>query len=102
MVARLESLQSVRIHGDFLVQVEQDGVCLTTQGRRAFQSSPTTDWRVGGPIIERNDISVEYVSGRWRAHLDGTSVATGSTVLEAAMRTRVKMSYGETVAIDKA
>lgn len=97
LVARLEGLYEVSSHGGFAVKVGDDNlVRLTTGSGRTFPFSPSTDWRQGGPIIERNDISIEFTSKGWRAHLAGNCSAAGSTLLEAAMRTRIKMTHGET------
>lgn len=61
--------------------------------------SPSTDWRDGGPIIERERIGVMPRSGLWAAWpsdgMDATAV--GDTVLVAAMRAFVISKLGENV-----
>jgi hypothetical protein len=70
----------------------------------------STDWAQGGPIIERDGLSVAKV-GRslddaiaphpacWCSHIDGASVAYGETPLIAAMRCYVASKLGNTVDI---
>lgn len=70
--------------------------------------SPSTIWSQGGPIIEREKISVAEV-GRsaddaiaphpecWAAHIDGAYCRYGPTPLIAAMRCYVASKLGDTV-----
>jgi hypothetical protein len=64
----------------------------------------STDWAQGGPIIEREEISIAQDSGTWRAdicpahggdHID----MTGPTPLVAAMRCYVAIKLGHEVEI---
>ena len=79
--------------------------------------SPSTDWSSGGPIIERERITVQASqAGDWRAFLgDGTTnagtgrsrsepiIATrGDTPLVAAMRAYVASKFGEEVSQEEA
>lgn len=68
----------------------------------------STDWSQGGPIIEREDISVEKTDknpAKWMAikphqtsnFREDYSYGHGSTYLEAAMRCYVKSKFGEEV-----
>ena len=101
LIAKVEGIYYARSHGDFKVHIsEEKQVYLLTNDGRKILFAPTVDWRQGGPLVERNDISIEKIASGWRAHLDHTSVVTGPTVLAAAMRTRVKMTYGDEVDID--
>lgn len=74
--------------------------------------NPSTDWRDGGPIIERERISViDYSGGEgapcWTAYVGidlargeicgCKTSATGSTILIAAMRAHVASELGEEV-----
>jgi len=69
--------------------------------------SPSTDWAQGGPIIEREDISVnrEFASGKieWAAWTpapirdDAEAFGYGPTPLIAAMRCYVASKLGDTV-----
>ena len=102
LIAKVEGIYYTRSHGDFKVHVsDEKQVYLTTNSGRRILFAPTVDWRQGGSLFERNDISIEKIASGWRAHLDQTSVATGPTVLVAAMRTRIKMTYGDEVEIDE-
>jgi hypothetical protein len=57
--------------------------------------SPSTNWAQGGPIIEREKISVEYTGvGIWEGY---DPVMTGQTFLETAMRCFVASKFGEEV-----
>jgi hypothetical protein len=69
---------------------------------------PSTDWAQGGPIIEREEISMAKV-GRsvddviaphpegWAAHIDGAHTCYGTTPLIAAMRCYVASKLGDEV-----
>lgn len=102
LIAELESIYYARSYGDVEVYIsKKNEVYLITNSGRKFPFAPTVDWRQGGPLLERNDISIEKIASGWRAHLDQTSVATGPTVLVAAMRTRIKMTYGNEIKVDE-
>ena len=65
--------------------------------------SPSEDWRAGGPIIERERITVQASrAGDWRAWVgDGDSIPApqgrGDTPLIAAMRAYVAHKLGDEV-----
>jgi hypothetical protein len=67
--------------------------------------SPSTDWAQGGPIIEREIISVQAsYKGYWSARIlvnldeyDEPSVSYGPTPLIAAMRCYVASKFGDVV-----
>ena len=64
--------------------------------------TPSTDWAQGGPIIEREEISVNWASGQWQAHTandqdEYAQIEYGPTPLIAAMRCYVAGKLGETV-----
>lgn len=101
-VARLEGFYQVRLHGDFAVHVaDDDRVYFLTKSGRSFPFAPTVDWRQCGPIVESNQISIENMATGWRAHHGGTAVATGPTAQIAAMRTRLKMTHGDSLEVDE-
>lgn len=63
---------------------------------------PSTDWSKGGPLIERERISirVDTRGGNWVAFFDGaraTSRQKGESALIAAMRAYVSHKLGEEV-----
>ena len=102
LIAMIEGLYCARSYGECEVLIgDEKQIYLVTHGGRQLLFAPTVDWRQGGPLFERNDISVEKSENGWRAHLHGTSAATGQTVLVAAMRARVKMTYGDEVGSDE-
>ena len=79
--------------------------------------SPSTNWAVGGPIIEREQIALQYYpdgghenGGEWLACVlsgkdddgfDNTIVTDGPTPLIAAMRCFVASKLGEEVEISE-
>ncbi len=72
-----------------------------TESGRVFTYSPTADWRLAGPIIEKSGISIRRTPGGWEANHNGEAVATGPTLLVAAMRTRAIMAYGRELELDE-
>lgn len=64
---------------------------------------PSSAWSVGGPLIERERITVQSWPNHWAALLygaHGTAIVTrarGSTPLIAAMRSYVTSKFGEEV-----
>ena len=82
-------------------------------GLKSRHYSPSTDWAQGGPIIERERITVE--APRWRAHRQDwwaylqpragectriNNDAFGPCALLAAMRCYVKSRHGEYIDLD--
>jgi hypothetical protein len=61
--------------------------------------SPSTDWAQGGPIIEREQISVDaiYDTAEWVASLEETKGSSGPTPLIAAMRCYVASYMGDEI-----
>lgn len=47
--------------------------------------SPSTDWAIGGPIIEQHQIKIEPCDGVWTASIDNSGEYYGETALIAAM-----------------
>lgn len=61
--------------------------------------TPTSSWAQGGPIVEREQMYLEFdADGFWIASTPTTAHIRGSTALEAAMRAFVASKFGETVA----
>jgi hypothetical protein len=63
---------------------------------------PSTDWAQGGPIIEREEISVNWANGQWQAHTvnkqdEYEQIEYGPTPLIAAMRCYVASKLGDEV-----
>jgi hypothetical protein len=100
---------------NFMVNPPRPGACWRmVDGRPDFSKpySPSTDWALGGPIIERENICVlapkyiNMVDDRWTAGVgavesyDGwygstKNQAEGPTLLVAAMRAYVMSKFGE-------
>ena len=60
----------------------------------------TTDWAQGGPIIEREGMSIGMVNEYWQAHLSEFHLfVEGPTPLIAAMRCFVASKLGDEVEI---
>ena len=61
----------------------------------------STDWAHGGPIIERDKITVEYTGDpdTWCANIRADEEVYGPTPLIAAMRVYVASKLGDTVDI---
>lgn len=67
---------------------------------RMFAWSPSTDWRLGGPIIEREGITVRRSRAGWEAARNGEAVAAADTPLLAAMRTRAIIAFGPEIELE--
>jgi hypothetical protein len=63
--------------------------------------SPSTVWSQGGPIIEREGITIEYEADpqKWCACIMADQEVYGPTALIAAMRCYVASTLGETVEV---
>lgn len=86
--------------------------CIVGAAPNRYIFSPSRKWDHGGPIIEREMISIACVGAlgsRWYAEIDGSRRETGleaghvsyhaegDTALQAAMRAFVKSKLGNTV-----
>ena len=62
--------------------------------------SPSTQWHWGGPIIEREGITVQRITGAlWDAYCQRTHRADGPTPLVAAMRCYVASKLGHIIEV---
>lgn len=63
----------------------------------------SSDWQFGGPIMERDRITIEgrdrngNPAGEWCARIKGPRVHFGATALQAAMRAFLAKKFGEEV-----
>lgn len=78
--------------------------CLYGDDIPAGFAAYSTDWAQGGPIIEREGISVNYANGQWEAHTTTDQdtydqIEYGPTPLIAAMRCYVASKLGDEVDI---
>ena len=58
---------------------------------------PSTDWAQGGPIIEREGLTLTHQAGQWAVQTDNDLFAYGPTPLVAAMRCYVASKLGDEV-----
>jgi hypothetical protein len=76
------------------------------------RSNYSTNWAQGGPIIEREEISIAKLEETlpdaiaphpacWSGHIDGVFVRYGPTPLIAAMRCYVASKLGDEIEIPK-
>lgn len=77
------------------------GWWLATGGEYERMPNYSTDWAQGGPIIEREVISIGPDTGRdwWLAHIGSIHMEYGPTPLIAAMRCRVAAKLGDEVEV---
>ena len=61
--------------------------------------TPSTDWAQGGPIIEREKITLEWTGENWCAYIRHDEEEFGTTPLIAAMRCYVANKLGDDVEI---
>jgi hypothetical protein len=78
-------------------------VLRTTNGSEE-EYAPSDNWIQGGPIIVREEISVNWASGQWQAHTaneqdEYAQIEYGPTPLIAAMRCFAASKLGDTVEI---
>ena len=59
----------------------------------------STDWSQGGPIIEREMISIEWTGEDWMAYIFHDEECFGPTPLIAAMRCYVASKLGDEVEV---
>lgn len=77
------------------------GVVTADRGVVAF--CPSRDWALGGPIIERERIEIQYSMDTWMANIwpasseEGNYLWSGPSPLIAAMRAFVASKFGEDV-----
>lgn len=87
------------------VEYINDGITKCLLMKPSGRYTPSTDWAQGGPIIEREIVSLDREEGgrrwkalAWRSDLDLQS-AIGHTPLIAAMRCYVASKLGEEVEV---
>lgn len=80
---------------------DNDGMLSPTKSNPLVQWSPTTDWAQGGPIIEREGITVTKANSKGWTAQDYTMHfwGTGPTPLVAAMRCYVAGKLGDEVEV---
>lgn len=58
---------------------------------------PSTEWPIGGPLMEREGLTIAHQNDRWAAQTDDDVFAYGPTMLIAAMRCYVASKMGDEV-----
>lgn len=104
-VAKADGMQHVRINDD-----AEPPECYMWEQERGIGSgepySPSSNWKLGGPIIERERIelfapanSPEWAKWEAKLHPNGSfaRIASGETALIAAMRAYVASKFGDEV-----
>jgi hypothetical protein len=91
-VAKCEGVSFV--HGD--CEYELDGRVFQ-RGGCSVERRYSTDWTQGGPIIEREGITLTHQQTQWVAQTDDDVFAYGPTPLIAAMRCHVASELGDEV-----
>ena len=83
-------------------------VMYTPERKRSWYIyTPSTNWSQGGPIIEREGISVDRIGGAWTADITDSvggyieHTESGPTPLIAAMRCYVASKLGDDINIPK-
>ena len=61
----------------------------------------SSSWEEGGPIIEREEMSVRFINGKWFAQMHDGSFKEGPTPLVAAMRCYVASKMGNEIELPK-
>jgi hypothetical protein len=98
--AALDWAAQMANHENYIAKFSVNGI-----GQEFCATSPSTDWSQGGPIIEREGISITksaHPTGYWLADVgpDGAVKAgTGPTPLIAAMRCFVASKLGDEIEI---
>ncbi|MBI4291417.1 MAG: DUF2591 family protein [Betaproteobacteria bacterium] len=101
MVARATHVLYMRDTEGRVLEIDKDRRVYTrTADARMFAYTPTTDWRQGGPLIDKFGISVQRTGAEWTADIDRQVAAAGPTPLVAAMRALVTLKLGAMVEID--
>jgi hypothetical protein len=69
----------------------------STHDEAPLEYSPSTDWAQGGPIIEREGLTITHQQNQWAAQTDDDLFEFGPTPLIAAMRCYVASKLGDEV-----
>ena len=75
--------------------------CWMHDYKNGFDNSPSTDWAQGGPLIEREEISLRIINNKWFAETTDGAFKQGETPLIAGMRCFVTAWLGDDVEIPK-
>jgi hypothetical protein len=64
---------------------------------KEYTFKPSTDWALGGPIIEREKMTLEWTGEDWMAYIRHDEEYFGPTPLIAAMRCYVASKLGDEI-----
>ena len=78
---------------------EETGEKLFLDDWEVPEFSPSTDWAQGGPIIEREKMTLEWTGEDWMAYIRHDEEYFGPTPLIAAMRCYVASQLGDEVEV---
>ena len=78
---------------------EETGEKLFLDDWEVPEFSPSTDWAQGGPIIEREKMTLEWTGEDWMAYIRHDEEYFGPTPLIAAMRCYVASKLGDEVEV---
>ena len=78
---------------------EETGEKLFLDDWEVPEFSPSTDWAQGGPIIEREKMTLEWTGEDWMAYIRHDEEYFGPTPLVAAMRCYVASKLGDQVEV---
>lgn len=97
-VAKAEGIFFMRGVDGQTYQIDPEGVVyVSSHPDRCYRFAPCSDWRVAGPIIHKQRISVQASGDVWIADCDRQHFAIASHPLIAAMRVRVALAFGTSV-----
>ena len=74
---------------------------VTVGDDEGWKYTPSTDWAQGGPIIEREGLTLTHQTDKWAAQTDCDLFSYGPTPLIAAMRCYVASKLGEIVGVPR-
>jgi len=100
MVAKAKGLLDAgRVVVDFEYLAGQDPIRLNPLPDVYYTTGykPSTNWAQGGPIIEREGLTLTHQADRWAAQTDEDIFSYGPTPLIAAMRCFVSSRLGDEV-----
>lgn len=77
--------------------INGNGCFMSEEGEISWEYQPSTNWRKGGPIIERERICLIDQGGDYWQSLCGWKESFGDTPLQAAMRCYVATKLGDEI-----
>ena len=102
LVAKIDDILYMRDTEGRVLEIDKDKrVYAVTADSRMYAYKPTTQWRQGGPLIDKYRISVQRTGSEWTADIDREITAVGATPLVAAMRALVTQKRGSMVEVDE-